>query len=393
MKRLSYLVAPAVLSLAMLGVPAMSSAATDATISEFATPSPSSSPQGIDIASDGSVWYSETTAGKIAVFHPDHSSTEFPVPNGGQPFILKVATDGIWFTDSGTHAIGHLDPATGKIMEYAIPSGASPFFIQIAADGSKWFTETAGVGRLAPNGVITEWSVTLEHSDDNMEQLSLDRSGNIWFAERNFDGVGAAGTNKVRRLNPHTNVISTYLVPTLGGTPAGVVANADGTVWVSEYYANAIALLIPGLAPHSDDVVAPDQQGANSQVASVSRTVAGPASGTNTQVAPSSHTVKPSVTRGWIEYPIPTADADAEDMRVDSRGRVLFEEDTGLLGSLNPITSLVPFEARFTEYTIPSVDSGYYNIVLDKPNGLLWFTEAGVFAPVTTKIGSLNTAD
>jgi virginiamycin B lyase len=392
MKRLLYFVAPAIVSATLLGIPALSSAATDATISEFATPSPSSSPQGIDIAADGSVWYSETTAGKIAVFHPDHTSAEFPVPNGGQPFILKVAADGnIWFTDSGTHAIGHLDPGTGKIVEYAIPSGASPFFIQIAADGSKWFTETAGVGRLAPNGVITEWDVTLEHSDDNMEQLSLDPSGNVWFAERNFDGAGAAGTNKVRRLNPSTNVISTYLVPTLGGTPSGVVANADGTVWVSEYYANAVALLFPPLAPHSDAVVVPNALGASNQVASVSRTVSGPASGTNTQEAPSSHTVKPSVTQGWIEYTIPTANADAEDMRVDKHGRLWFEEDTGLLGNLAPLTSLIPFEAQFTEYTIPSVDSGYYNIVLDKKADLLWFTEAGVFAPVTTKIGYVNT--
>ncbi|MBB6589947.1 antibiotic hydrolase, partial [Ralstonia solanacearum] len=36
-------------------------------------------------------------------------------------------------------------------------------------------------------------------------------------------------------------------------------------------------------------------------------------------------------------------------------------------------------------------NSGYYNIALDKRNGLLWFTEAGVFAPVTTKIGYLDT--
>jgi virginiamycin B lyase len=232
MKRNLYLAIQAIVSTAVFGTLAHASsvqgATAKATISEIATPSPFSSPQGVDAASDGSVWYSETSAGKIAVLHPDRSSSEFPLPHGGQPFILKVGNDGVWFTDSVTHAIGHLTPSTGLVDEYAIPSGASPYFIQIAADGSKWFTETAGVGRLAPNGAITEWSVTLEHDDDNMEQLSLDPWGNVWFAERNFDGVGAAGTHKVRRLNPSTNVISTYVVPTLGGTPSGVVANANG---------------------------------------------------------------------------------------------------------------------------------------------------------------------
>jgi virginiamycin B lyase len=164
-----------------------------------------------------------------------------------------------------------------------------------------------------------------------------------------------------------------------------VVANANGTVWVSEYYANALALLTPAAAPHSDAVVVPNTHKASSQVAPVARTMAGPTPSTNTPVPPAVHTVQPSVTQGWIAYPIPTANADAEDMRVDRQGRVWFEEDAGLLGRLDPL------EVRFTEYTIPSPNSGYYNIALDKRTDLLWFTEAGVFAPVVTKIGYLNT--
>src|ERR1700743_64265 len=56
-----------------------------ATIAEFATPSQASLPHGLDIACDGSVWYTETSAGKIAVLRPDHTSAEYTVPNGGQP--------------------------------------------------------------------------------------------------------------------------------------------------------------------------------------------------------------------------------------------------------------------------------------------------------------------
>ncbi len=390
MKRMPYLIVPALAWATLLSAPtpslaAAGSTAAPATIAEFATPSPTSSPQGADLAADGSLWYAETTTGKIAVFHPDHSSSEFSVPNGGQPFILKVAADGIWFTDSATRSIGHLDPRSGKIVEYAIPSGASPFFIQIAADGSKWFSETAGVGRLSPAGVVTEWSVTLEHADDNIEQLSLDPQGRVWFAERNFDGAGAAGTNTVRRLDPRSNVISTYRVPTFGGNPAGILANADGTVWVSEYFANALARLDPRVAAHSDAVVMPNTQQAGSLAATVLRSRTGRAPGTDTQAAPSVHRVSPSVTRGWIEYPIPTANAMAEDMRVDGFGRLWFEEDAGLLGSLDPRA------ARFTEYAMPTPDSGYYNIALNPLTDTLWFTEAGVFAPVTTKVGYLRT--
>lgn len=383
MKRIPHLVLAAI----VCAVASCSVQAQKTTITEFATPSAASLPQGVDIGSNGDIWYAETSAGKIAVQHANHTSAEFTVPNSGQPFILKVAADGIWFTDSGTHAIGYLNPNTGSIKEYPIPSGASPFFIQLAPDGSKWFSVTAGVGRLSPSGTITEWDVALEHPDDNIEQLSLDRLGNVWFAERNFDGAGAAGTNKVRRLDPTTNVISTYLVPTFGGNPAGVHANTNGTVWVSEYFANAFALLDPYVAPHTDAAVAPNANTSGNHTATAPRTSYARAQGAKTNVAPSIHAITPAVTTGWIEYPIPTANAQAEDMRVDQQGRLWFEEDSGKLGVLDS------YHAAFAEYTIPSINSGYYNIVLDQDSNRLWFTEAGIFAPVATKIGYLKTGD
>lgn len=358
-------------------------AGEEATITEFPTPSAASLPQGVDIGQNGEVWYAETSVGKIALLRSNHSTSEFTLANGGQPIIVKVAADGIWFTDGLSHAIGHLNPATGSIVEYVIPSGASPLFLQIGPDGSKWFSKTTGVGRLSPSGVITEWDVTLEHPDDNIEQISLDPWGNLWFVERNFDGAGAAGTNKVRRLDPSTDLISTYLVPTFGGNPAGVRANANGTVWVAEYFANAFALLNPNEAPHTDEVVRPNSAATGGNIIQARRVSGNSGNGAKTAVNPATHTVNPIFTRGWVEYHIPTANAQAEDMRVDLRGRLWFEEDTGLLGMLDPGT------ATFTEYGIPSPNSGYFNIALDQDEGRLWFTEAGVFAPVPTKIGNL----
>jgi virginiamycin B lyase len=389
MHRMLYLAAPAMLGAVALLLPAASTAATGTVparsgFTAFATPTQASTPQGVDVAADGNVWYSETSAGKIAVLRPDRSSVEYPLPDGGQPFILKAGKDGIWFTDQVHRAIGHLDPRSGAVVEYAIPSREKPYFIQLAPDGSQWFTVTAGIGRLAPDGSITEWTVRLEHPDDHLEQLSLDRHGNVWFVERNYAGAGPKGTNKVRRLNPGTNVISTYLVPTEGGTPSGVIANADGTVWVSEYYGNALALLDQSVAPHTDETTAPATHAAKQQSATVARTVTARASATRTPATPSTSEVKPSVTRGWIEYPLPVANANAEDMRVDSQGRVWFEQDAGFIGMLDPKTRLI------TEYTIAPPNSGYYNIALQQRAGLLWFTEAGGSGATTTSIANLD---
>jgi virginiamycin B lyase len=388
-KRISPFVVAAVLcGVAPFSVRAQSIpfALPQATVTELPTPSAFSLPQGPDLAIDGSLWYAETSAGKIAVVYPSRATAEFALPNGGQPVTVKVGLDGIWFTDQTNHSIGLLNPLTGGVHEFAVPSGASPLFLQFAQDESKWFSEPTGVGRLARNGTITEWNVELEHSDDNIEQLSVDPWGNVWFVERNFDGAGPAGTNKVRRLNPNTNVISTYMVPTLGGNPAGVQANADGTVWVSEYFANALALLYPLVAPHSDEVVSSGSHSAGSNTATVRPVRSGPIAGTKTPVTPMHGFVKPRLTLGWIEYTIPTANAEAEDMRIDRLGRVWFEEDVGLVGILNP------YLGSFTEFTIPSKDGGYFGVALDQNRQELWFTEAGIFAPVTTKVGHLNLA-
>jgi virginiamycin B lyase len=78
---------------------------------------------------------------------------------------------------------------------------------------------------------------------------------------------------------------------------------------------------------------------------------------------------------------IPTPGANAEDMRLDGRGDLFFEEDGGKLGVLAPASGTV------VEYVIPSPNSGYYNITLSGPN--VWFAEAGAFGPVPTKVGVL----
>ena len=215
-------------------------------------------PQGLDVAADGSVFYTETGAGKIARVIDAHHTREYTLPGGAAPNIVKIGDDGVWFTDGGNAAIGRLDPLTGAVVEYPVPSGAAPNFLQIAPDGSKWFSEPSGVGRLSPSGVVTEWVVTLEKADSHVEQISLDPDGNVWFAELNYDGGGADGTNLVRRLHPATSVVRAYAVPTFGGTPAGVHAAPSGNVWVSEYFAGKLALLDPHAAPFTSIVVAPN---------------------------------------------------------------------------------------------------------------------------------------
>jgi len=346
------------------------------TVTEFPTPTPNSVAEGVEVAGDGSIWYCETLASRLVLQRPDRSVVEYPVPNAGQPNTLKIGPDGIWFTDQVNNAIGVLHPKSGEVVEYAVPSGATPTFIELAPDGAVWFPEPSGVARMDPGGTFTEWQIALEKADAHIEEVSLDPAGSVWFAEKNYAGPGPDGTNTVRRLDPATNVISEYRVPTLGGTPAGVLANADGTVWVTEFFGNAVALLDPDAAPHTDSTVTPLHGASAGQSTAGPHPHAGgaPHAAATTSVTPRTTAVTPSTTPGWIEYPIPFAGANAGDLRIDPSGRLWFEEDAGQIGVLDPAALTI------TEYPLPTQGNGYYNIEIDH-HGRIWITEAGFFAP------------
>jgi len=353
------------------------------TVTEFSTPTPNSLAEGVEVTRDGAIWYCETLASRLVLQRPDRSVVEYPVPNAGQPNTLKIGSDGIWFTDQLNNAIGVLHPESGEVVEYAVPSGATPTFIELGPDGSVWFPEPSGVARMDPDGTFTEWQIVLEKADAHIEEISLDPAGRVWFAEKNYAGPGPDGTNTVRRLDPATGVISEYRVPTLGGTPAGVLANADGTVWITEFFGNAVALLDPGAAPHTDFTITPLRGASAGQSTPGSRLHAGGGPHVAaTPVTPRLTPVTPRTTPGWIEYPIPFAGANAGDLRVDASGRLWFEEDAGQIGVLDPAALTI------TEYPLPTQGNGYYNIEIDH-HSRIWITEAGFFAP-PSKIALLD---
>src|ERR1700744_4413228 len=82
----------------LLGVAAVvatggNTSAASAVIVEIPTPSAQSLPQGLDVAADGSVFYTETGAGKIARVLDRHVTREYTLPAGASPNIVKVASD------------------------------------------------------------------------------------------------------------------------------------------------------------------------------------------------------------------------------------------------------------------------------------------------------------
>ena len=127
-------------------------------------------PSGLVVDAAGRVWFSaDAEQGVIGRLDPtvvDDPGT--PAPENvttfdveGSPNALDIATDGkVWFTDRFNHTVGFLDPVNGnEVLQYpTLTPEAGPQQIAAAADGSMWFTQ-ANVGNAAnvtADGVITE---------------------------------------------------------------------------------------------------------------------------------------------------------------------------------------------------------------------------------------------
>jgi virginiamycin B lyase len=82
---------------------------------------------------------------------------ELGVAPAGSAVSITTGPDGnLWFTDTGTNAIGRMTPG-GAVTTFAIPTpGSIPYRISAGPDGALWFVEGAGnkIGRVSVAGAV-----------------------------------------------------------------------------------------------------------------------------------------------------------------------------------------------------------------------------------------------
>ena len=105
-----------------------------------------SSPYGIIMAPDGTVWVALFGTNKLASVNPRTLKlTEHNLPDGARPRRIDVTSDGrIYYTDYRRGFLGRFDPRTKKLEEWRMPSGhsARPYGMAVDAKDRVWFVET-----------------------------------------------------------------------------------------------------------------------------------------------------------------------------------------------------------------------------------------------------------
>ena len=97
-------------------------------VNYFAIPHEDSRIRRLDIASDGTIWYVNSSRGKIGHLDPKTGAVrEWYSPSGpkSHPYAIAVIDDVVWYNESGQRpdALVRFDPETEAFQSWAIPSG------------------------------------------------------------------------------------------------------------------------------------------------------------------------------------------------------------------------------------------------------------------------------
>ena len=298
-------------------------------ISDVATPTPASQPQGIVAGPDGNLWFAEFNAGKVAELNPSTGAiTEFatPTPNS-HPLGITTGPDGnVWFAEFTADQIGRINPATGAVTEFPIPTAASgPVAIVAGPNGNLWFTEfaTDQLAEINPaTGAVTEFHVPTASSQPF--GIGVGPDGNIWFTEKN--------ASKIAEFNLSTSMFTEIPTTTASSAPNAISAGPDGSLWFTESAAAA------------------------SRVGLVDTTA---------------HTI--------TEFPTPTANSSPVVIVPGADGNMWFTE-----GNADKVAEINPVTHAITEFAIPTASSGPVGITPGS-DGNLWFTENAA-----AKVGSIG---
>jgi virginiamycin B lyase len=253
-------------------------------------------------------------------------------------------------------------------------------FVIVAAstiNGSfKQFTLIAPAFAIPPDqGTVVKSTWVLPESTQNISDIESDFSGNAYFSE--------SSSNKIVRLEPTTNMITEWEIPSSGNSsaqPTGIALDpSTGSIYFTESGTNKIGRLEPttkevtewslpnGSSNMTLDEVRIDSGSGNLYLIDDSGYVV-------TRLEPTTNT--------FTEWTLPISSSNISDITFGFDAIYFTESGTNKIGRLEPTTNMI------TEWEIPSSGNSSAQptgIALDPSTGSIYFTESG-----TNKIGRLN---
>lgn len=198
---------------------------------------------------DGRLWAIGNTA--VAAFTTDGGESDYPLPaitasSGRQACnAITPGPDGaLWYT-CYPNIVGRVTTG-GQITEYTTSADRQPYGIVAGSDGNVWFEENANnannasVGRITPQGTITEFNVASNGLTGPMGAIVPTPDGKIWIGNNSQAfrlTVTGAGTGTFQHVQfpiqqpPTGTIFSSW-----------VVGPDQQTLWASNFGRGALVI-------------------------------------------------------------------------------------------------------------------------------------------------------
>ena len=197
---------------------------------------PGATPYDLISGPNGDLWFTDNGAKAVGYITPSGAIREFPAPAGDVPLQVVAGSDGnIWFysVDGATHSIVKMTPG-GTFTGYPFMSSLSEIAdnMVLGPDGDIWFADmgTTSIGKIAPNGTITEYPLAMGAIPTN---ITVGPDGNLWFSD-NSGAIGRITTSG--SVHEFTSGLQT------GAVPDAIAPGPDGNVWFTDQYGNQRAI-------------------------------------------------------------------------------------------------------------------------------------------------------
>lgn len=202
----------------------ISSVRTDGHIQSYPLGTPIARLARLAIASDGAVWFAESTSFSFTRLKDGQFRRHVPRQSMGAPYGVAVDSQGnAWGTLQSANQIVKISP-TGEMTDYEIPTrGSAPSDIAIDAAGRVWFLEFRSnkIGSFA-DGKFTEYAVPGEWS--GLTGLAVAPDGAIWFGMLRAQSLGRLRNGEFKF----------FRMPRDTARPYTLAADAEGNIWYAD---------------------------------------------------------------------------------------------------------------------------------------------------------------
>lgn len=211
-------------------------------ITEYDIPTANSEPAGIMVDGEGTIWFVERSGNKLGAFDSvTETFTEYlysPSDAALEDIAGRPSSNHIWFTAPGVDRLVRFDSSAEEFRDvptsdFGLPP-YTPSQVVVDNNGNPWVSTDEGlVGRFAAATFQYFRWYRVGSEDSVINGLLWTAEGNnnrLWFTEANTGYAGqltteSSGTTMSKWRFPVTDE---------GGSPVGIVTEADGTVWIAD---------------------------------------------------------------------------------------------------------------------------------------------------------------